>query len=236
MGFFSQLFGGSKSTDSNSRTAISRQGYARWVEPEVTWPEEEWARRLRAYGRRCARELTERGVPLWSSRRARDDAYRDAFWVVSVDVDAAERYYLEHDLTRSKGSVVKEGEFGGHIRGDALILSADGGVYSSRCEMWFPPKGHQSEGNLDSVFYAPTLEHLQNSPWAGLNTGHWRRVKDLIVYRVPVHTMRSEFKSRYPPGVWDGKDPGKGTSIALSKFLRSGETQWPKWFDEYYGR
>ena len=101
--------------------------------------------------------------------------------------------------------------------------------------MFFPPGGNHEEGNLDSIFETPSKEGLQFYPWAGLNSGKWRRQPDLKVYGLAVHTMQAEFKSYYRPGSFSQDDPGKGTSIALSKFLKTSKTQWPRYFDDYYG-
>ena len=218
------------------RTGSTR--FATWTEPAVPRAVEDWERRLNAYAAKCARLLAERGVPRWRCADARNgsDVYRDAFWVVSVDVDRAERFYLQNDLFRHPGAVVKQGDFGGRMQGDALLLTAAGNLFSSRTELFFPRSGNHGEGNLDSLFYSPSRELLRDSPWAGLNTGRWRRLPDSKVYGAVAHSMRSEFQGRYPPGVWTDPEPGKGSSIALSKFLSSGRTQWPRNFDEFYGR
>lgn len=247
MGFLDRLFGRRPEAvpTVTMRTAPAQaleanDRYDLWVEPSLTLPNEEWARRLTSYGRRCARELAEKGLPLWRSRYPREGSgtFRDAFWVVSVDVDAAERFYVQHLLHNPSGTPQssKKNDFGGMIRGNALLLSKTGGVFSSRIEMWFPSSGNHEEGDLDSIFHPPSLEHLRSSPWAGLNTGRWKAQRDAIVYGVPVHTNRSEFRSAYRPGAWSGTKPGKGSSIALNKFVATGKTQWPRWFDEYYGR
>ena len=125
--------------------------------------------------------------------------------------------------------------FGGYIRGDTLLLTRDGGLCSARSEMFFPPSGNHEEGNLDSTFEKLSREGLDTYPWAGLNSGRWRKQPDLKVYGLAVQTMKGEFKSSYRPGSFSRDDPGKGTSIALSKLLRTGKTQWPRHFDEYYG-
>jgi hypothetical protein len=230
MGLLSRLFG-----DSPKSPAVNTQ-FAQWREPTLMLPDEEWSRRLRGYAQRCASDLLSRGTPRWQSRfpRAREGTFRDAFWVVSVDVDRADRFYVNRSLGRGTG--VKEGDFGGWIQGDALILTPVGGLFSSKCEMWFPPSGNHEEGDLDSIFHAPSLEHLRTSPWAGLNTGRWRKQQDRSAYGVDLHTSRYDFKGRYPAGAWNNDNPGKGTSIALNKFVKSGRPDWPRWFAEYYGR
>jgi hypothetical protein len=123
------------------------------------------------------------------------------------------------------------------MQGDALILTPLGGLFNSRVEMWFPSSGNHEEVNLDSIFHQPSTDLIGHSPWAGLNVGRWRRRPDGKVYGATHTTFRSEFKCKYPPHSFSGTDRGKGSSIALNKFVRSkGRTQWPRYFDEYYGR
>jgi len=209
-----------------------------WVEPLTAAPVEKRDRRLRKFAKRCAQELAHSPVPMWRSRYPRNgaDSYRDAFWVVSVDVDAADRCFWQLEHRKNRWVKRKEPEFGGAIRGDALILTRLGGLFSTAVEMWFPPSGDHAEGNLDSLFHSPSDEHLEHSPWAGLNIGRWRLRPDSKVYGVVAATSCSEYKSHYPPGAFSMDDPGKGSSIALSKFMKSHRTQWPRYFGEFYGR
>lgn len=221
MGIWSRLVGGTKAEE-----------YGQWVEPQFPAPVEVWERRLRGYGRRCARELEQAGVPKWRSQKARSQAYRDAFWLVSVDVEAAERYLA----VWSPGGVKKPNTFGGHIRGYALILSSKGGLFSAKTEMWFPDSGSHDEDSLDAIFHPPSQDLLRSSPWAVRNTGRWRTKPDVKIYGAVAHSSCSEFKCNYPPYAFSGEDPGKGSSMTLSKFVKSGgQTQWPRSFGDYYG-
>lgn len=228
MGFWSSLLGGSAGEGHKAGA------YAQWVEPQVSPPLEDWDRRLRAYGKRCAWELEQAGAPMWTCREARGhNTYREAFWVVSVDVEAANRYM---SLWSPQGTTERN-SFIGSMRGDVLILSGAGGVFCSKFEMWFPPSGDHEEGNLNSFFYAPSQELLESSPWAGRNTGRWRRRLDEKIYGAVAKTSCSEFKCSYPPSAFSGENPGKGSSIALKKFVEDGgKTQWPRHFADYYGR
>lgn len=222
MAWFDRLLG---------RSASQAESWAQWIEPVLPAPSEDWDRRLRAYGMRCARELEQAGAPKWTSRKGRgDNAYRNAFWVVSVDIEAANRYM---SLWSPQGTL-KPNTFNGSMRGYALILTGAGGVFCSKFEMWFPPSGNHEEGDLDSVFYAPSQELLSSSPWAGRNTGRWHRQPDVKVYGAVAQTFCSEFKCAYPPYAFSKENPGKGSSIALKKFVEGGgKTQWPRHFANY---
>jgi hypothetical protein len=225
MAFWNSLFGGTAAEGSRAGT------YAQWIEPTLPAPTEDWDRRLRAYGKRCARELEQVEAPKWTCREARGSGtYREAFWVVSVDVEAANRYL---SLWSPQGTV-ELNIFMGSMRGYALILSGAGGVFCSKFEMWFPPSGDHEEGNLHSFFHAPSQELLSFSPWAGRNTGRWRPKPDDKIYGTVAKTFCSEFKCAYPPSAFSNENPGKGSSIALKKFLEGGgKTQWPRHFANY---
>lgn len=224
MGFWSNFFGSSASGSSTAGR------YAQWVEPALPAPTEDWDRRLRAYGKRCARELEQRGAPKWTSRESRDSGtYREAFWVVSVDVEAADRYFSLWSPQGAESNIFK-----GSMRGYALILSGAGGVFCSKFEMWFPPSGDHEEGNLHSYFQAPSQELLSSSPWATRNTGRWRRRPDEKIHGAVAKSFCSEFKCNYPPYSFSNENPGKGSSIALKKFVEGGgKTQWPRHFANY---
>lgn len=219
MGLWDSLFSRRVSRDSAAGT------YTQWVEPVLPAPTEDWERRLRAFGRRCARELEQAGVPKWTCREPRDNGtYREAFWVVSVDVEAANRYFA---LWAPQGATANV--FRGSMRGYGLILSGAGGVFCSKVEIWFPPSGNHEEANLHSYFQAPTQTLLASSPWAARNIGRWRRKPDEKIYGAPSKTSCSEFKCDYPPNAFSNDNPGKGTSLALKRFVENGgRTQWPR--------
>ena len=231
MGIWQQLFTKAPPPDFRGQGS-----YATWVEPHLPSPTQEWDRRLRNYAAKCARELGSSRVPTWRSRfpRSGADSYQDAFWVVSVDVDAAERCLVKMNLAPDSGT--KAGDFRGSIRGHALVLTPTGGLFNTKVEMWFPPSGDHEEGNLDSLFHNPAIDLLRHSPWAVRNVGRWRKQPDNKVYGATESTMRAEFKSGYPSGAFSGDDPGKGASIALNSFVKGrGRTQWPRYFGDYYG-
>lgn len=225
MRFWSSLFGGGAGEGSRAET------YGQWVEPVPPAPTADWDRRLRSFGKRCARELAQAGAPKWTCREGRGaGTYRDAFWVVSVDVEAADRYFSLWSPQES----IERNIFRGSMRGYALILSGAGGVFCSKFEMWFPPSGDHEEGNLHSYFRPPSQELLASSPWAGRNTGRWRRKPDDKIYGAVAKTFCSEFECAYPPYAFSSENPGKGTSIALKKFVQGGgKTQWPRHFANY---
>ena len=210
-------------------------GYAQWSEPAPLPSHEEWQRNLAKYAAKSAKVLGDRQVPLWKSARTRNGhgTYRDQFWVLSVDVNRANRLFVEFDLNGGRG--IKKGDFGGHIQGDALLLTKLGAICSSKVEMFFPPSGNHAEGNLDSTFGAPGHEHLKESPWADANTGRWRSRPNAKARGVVVATRQSEFTSSYPAGAWD-RSPGMGSSSALTSFVKTGQTRWPRYFSEFYGR
>jgi hypothetical protein len=111
-----------------------------------------------------------RSVPFGCARD--QSAPARTWWVVSVDVEAAERCLLKALFTpRGVATTAKVNEFRGGIRGDALVLTREGGLVNTKVEMWFPPSGDHEEGNLDSLFHRPATDLLRRSPWAGLNTG-----------------------------------------------------------------
>lgn len=224
MGWWSSLFG-------NKGGRVSLAGtYSQWLEPVLPEPTALWDQRLRAFGRRCARELETAGVPKWTCREPRDyGTYREAFWLISMDVDAADRHFARWAPPGADANV-----FVGSMRGYGLILTGAGGVFCTKAELWFPPSGDHEEGNLHSYFQAPTQEILSSSPWALRNTGRWRRKPDEKIYGALANTSCAEFKCNYPPNSFSDDNPGKGTSLALKKFVESrGRTQWPRNFANY---
>lgn len=246
MGFLDWLGLTSQKEESVARTAPTARPHSRrrspdqhrlasfdtWTDPAASTGSTTWEKRLDSYALKCAEQLRNSGVKTWRCAAPRDGkgTYRDAFWLISVDVDQAERGY--HRTALAGRADVREGDFTGRIAGDALLLSTTGRLCTAKAEMFFPKNGHCSDTEMDSIFHhiGRDLFLLGSSGWAWSNRGRWRQTSPLKAYGL-VMVERIEFRSKYPPYSFEGKDPGKGSSAALNSFVKSGgKVQWPRNF------
>lgn len=221
--------------------APSQAGFATWRDPEVAKPSTDWMRRLDSYARRSARDLAQAAVPLFRAEYPRNgkDTYRDAFWIIAADVDAASRTQLcttPDRAHRSPGDppVPARGDFTGHIVGNALLLTKTGILCAAGFEAWFSRVGTISTQTMDMVVYDTRNDEQTmkgTDGWGWYNRGRWRR--DPRADRLGMTTGSMRFERDFFRR--EVKDPGYGTSAALSHFVKGGgATRWPRNFLDYY--
>ncbi|WP_410659594.1 hypothetical protein [Amycolatopsis sp. lyj-112] len=194
--------------------------------------QEDWQRRLDAFGRRAARELSASGTPTWNTGAGWSVRHTGQFWLVDLDVyEAAQWYELATVRRRALVPGFTPG-MTGYIDGKALLLSIDGDIITASCH------GNRVLSNrLLSFENATTHERgLRTAAWSWGNSGRWRDRpgKDswdsLHGHREPQDTLNAEFAGKWRPDRDQSKPPGLGTSMAIKKFLEKRETALPRFF------
>ncbi len=192
---------------------------------------EDWQRKLDAYGRKVARELSASSTPTWNT--GADYHVRNAgqFWLIDLDVHEAARWYAAATVRRRSLVPGYEAGMTGFVDGSALLLSTDGDVITASCH------GDPELTKRWLKFTEAVTHHsgLRTASWSWGNSGRWRDKpgKDtwdtIHGHREPQDTLNAEFAGR-----WAGRDqnkpPGLGTSMALKKFLEKRETALPRYF------
>lgn len=240
MGFFSRMMGGSTGAD-GGHDAYTPDMFGKWIEPSMPATSEQWERRLRAYSKKCARELTERGVERWRCPfpRGGKETYRDEFWLVAVDVERASHELWKNVQVsmpkRERGMPPqrKNGEWVGHMRGNALLLSRGGTPCVATVEGWLPTNGSFFAHNMDMIFTQIEYDssYLKWRDWGYFNRGRWRpdRPPTTRMHGVEAIVMKKVFEGRGR----DNHDDGRGTSSALSQFIKgNGRPQLPGGYDD----
>jgi len=232
------LFG----TRPSGRGAEGAQGFDTWQDPVVTPPTGDWQRRVDAFAKKSARLLREANVPLFRSAWARSGkgTFQDAFWLVAADVQGASRSYVRFQPSGAKHQgrtyppPVKEGEYTGHLRGDALLLTVSGIVCGAEYEGFLTRSGGVDGRSMDLIFsniHRGDYVLSGSDGWGWYNQGRWRRDprSDLRVYGTDAHVESIRFEEKYRRT--KEPDPGYGTSAALSSFVKgNGATRWPRHF------
>lgn len=239
MGIWSWLFG----EEAPPQPAVPK--YDVWRDPAPTAPTELWERKLQAYGKKAASQLTSAGVEEWRSKpRGAEGCFNGGFWLISVDVDKADKrltdLYVAHDHRTGKPYLrtnTNDRHWEGSLRGDALLLSSSGMLCTSRFEAWVNrDTGGMGNNNEDILFRQITYDKslLQRSPWGWGNTGRWRykpHMPPSADYLQPI--MEANFKGRLPGFSDPRRAPGQGSSASISAFVKSGgKPQWPRYFNE----
>ncbi|MDL9978641.1 hypothetical protein [Microbacterium candidum] len=217
----------------------SATGYDNWRDPHVEPATTDWERRVNAFASKSARALLSAGVPLFRSQWARDgkDTYQEAFWLVAVDGDFANRPYVKFSPGKSGGSNPPsrgQGDYVGFLRGSALLLTKSGVLCGADVEGFITPAGRVDGRCMDMLFHnvrRDTYILSGSDGWGWYNQGRWRSDprSNLRVYGVDAHVDSIRFDSRYRRN--NEPDPGYGTSAALSSFVKNGgATRWPRHF------
>jgi hypothetical protein len=217
--------------------------FATWHDPVVSPATTDWQRRLDGFAKKSARTLTEQDVPLFSSAWARDGqgTYRDAFWLVAADVEGASRSWVKFQPGGNKPTGLhypppaKQGEYVGHLRGSALLLTRSGLLCAMNYQGFMTRGGGVDNRSMDMIFSDLRRDELTLSGadgWGWYNQGRWRRDprSDLKVYGVDAHVASIRYEEKWRRN-GPSPDPGYGTSAALSTFVKTkGETRWPRHF------
>lgn len=221
--------------------------YAQWVDPKVQAPAADWERRLYSFARRCTSVLQAEAVPLFQSKWPRDGigTYSNAFWLMAVDVELADRSWTQnsihapsaHDLGPGYPPLAAKGEFSGHFRGPALLLTPSGRLCTADAEGFLTRQGQVDRTSMDVIFHnvATDLMRLRSYDWGWNNRGRWRRYPkdDLKAYGLQLTSQSIRFEERQAPGANTNLD-GRGTSAALSNFVKTkGSTRWPRHFASF---
>lgn len=259
MSWFSRLFppSRSKSTAGHATTASPRPApvatrntwtpsFAVWADPPSPSPSSEWERRLHKFAHKCSLQLKGAAIPPFRSEWPRSGVgtYVDAFWLVAVDVEHATRSWRQNNIHVDRHSQGKgyppgpvQGDYTGHFNGQALLLTTSGLLCTTKVDGFLTRNGGLSDRKMDISFQdlEVDLRKLQTLDWGWGNSGRWRRYPndDLKVYGLQVAAHSIRFTDRWRPGTNQNTD-GKGTSAALSKFVRSaGSTNWPRNFASF---
>lgn len=228
-----------------SESHASTSGFDTWIEPEVKPAESDWERRVNAFARKSAGLLSSAEVPLFRSQWSRDGrgTFNGAFWLVAADVSMANRSWVKFHPGRATRSSpnhppsAKEGDYVGHLRGTALLLTRPGNLCSADFEGFFTRSGGVDNRSMDMIFSNVRRNSyvLSGSDgWGWYNMGRWRSDprSNLRVYGVDAHVQSIRFEERYRRA--KEPDPGYGTSAALSSFVKGdGATRWPKHFASF---
>lgn len=220
----------------------SSDGFDTWHDPAVEPATTEWERCLNAFALRSAGALVNAGVPLFRSRWSRGGrgTYKDAFWLLAVDVSGATRSYvrIQPSTDRYGGPndprPPRKVDYVGNLHGTALLLTRSGIICAADYEGFLTRFGGVDNECMDMIFRDVTCGSFVLSGgdgWGRYNQGRWRldRSLDSPVYGVALETgsMRFEERWRRP----EKREPGYETSAALSGFVKSnGETHWPRHF------
>lgn len=259
MSWFSRLFPSShrKSSASHATTALARPAaiatrrewtpsFASWTDPPRPSPSSEWENRLHKYAHKCSLQLKAAAVPPFRSEWPRSGVgtYEGAFWLVAVDVEQANRSWCQNiiqDNRHSQGTGYPagpaKGDYTGHFMGQALLLTSSGLLCTAKVEGFLTRNGGLADRKMDIVFQdlGVDLRKLQTLDWGWGNSGRWRKYPkdDLNSYGLQLTAQSIRFIDKWRPGANQNTD-GKGTSAALSKFVRSaGSTNWPRNFASF---
>jgi hypothetical protein len=226
VGWLNRLFSGPGTPA--SKPAVSVLERLTWRDAGGT---EDWQRRLDAFGRKVARELTASGTPTWNTGAGYHVRHAGQFWLIDLDVYEAGRWYAA--ATSRRQALVPGFEAGmtGYVDGSALLLSTDGDVITAAFH-GDPVLAKRWLTFENAITHA---DGLRTAAWSWGNSGRWRDKpgKDtwdtVHGHREAQDTMNAEFAGR-----WAGRDqhkpPGLGTSMALKKFLEKRETALPRYF------
>jgi hypothetical protein len=227
---------------SKKKTEAGAHGFDTWGDPVVASATSDWQRRLDGFAKKSARALLQGDVQLFRSAWARggNGTYRDAFWLVAADVARASRSWVkfqplgEKRVGPSYPPPVEKREYVGHVRGSALLLTKSGILCGADFEGFLTPIGGVDDKCMDMIFTNVRRDDLVlggRDGWGWYNQGRWRSDprSDLRVYGVDAHVHSIRFEERYRCN--KVSDPGYGTSVALSRYVKSkGSTQWPRHF------
>jgi hypothetical protein len=225
-------------SSSSSSSSYGGDEFGTWRDPEPEEPRGEWEERLNAYAEKAAERLAVQQVPLFRSTMPRDGltTYRDAFWVIAVDVDRAARTYVASET----GPAVGPGSsYAGWLTGTALLLTRSGILCHASGEGILTAAGGVDDHEMDMAFTRIGREEslLKTYDWGWFNRGRWRRDarSDLSLRGVPIHTNSIAFQQRYFQTA-PIDDAGRGTSAAISSYLNTkGSVQWPRGFVSFEG-
>ncbi|MXG90339.1 hypothetical protein [Nocardioides flavescens] len=180
-------------------------------------------------------------MPLFSSAYPRDGrkTYKDAFWIVAVNVQGASREFHHHVFGDHKNPPghpppLKSGQWSGHFRGRGLLLTRAGNLASAELEGFLPRSGVPNDRSMDVLFHDVGYDEAQllYEDWGFFNRGRWRRDR-----RAPTkfHGLQTtDWRINFEEN-WFNSGPrdrtGKGTSATLSRYVKSGGAiQWPRNF------
>jgi hypothetical protein len=229
-------FGSKKTTDARA------QSFDTWTDPVSAPAASDWQRRLDAFAKKSAQTLLQGNVQLFRSEWARNGSgtYRDAFWLVAADVERASRSWVKVKFPGEKPAgpsyppPVKQGEFVGHLRGDALLLTKSGILCGADFESFLTRTGGVDDTCMDMIFTNVRRNDFVldgQDGWGWYNQGRWQPDprSDLRIYGVDAHVHSIRFERRFRRNKM--QDPGFGTSATLSRFVKSnGAVQWPRHF------
>ncbi len=218
-----------------------------WVDPVVDATGEKWLHDLTEFGRQCASQLQSAGIPLFQSEFARSgvDTYRDAFWLIAVDVECGDRWWyaanpsvwvprLGEGRRASDPPVAQQGDFSGRFGGTALLLTRSGICCAASVEGFFNRlTGKVNDRHMDMLFHVSDNQEstLKYEDWGSHNHGQWRQNPSSDYRRdgVDIRIQSIRFDEDY---FNDGPIvAGSGTVAALTTFVNSGgQTTWPRGF------
>lgn len=219
-----------------------------WIDPAVGETGEQWRQNLIKFGRESAEQLHASGVQLFQSEFSRSgvDTYRDAFWLIAVDVECGRRSWwaaapsvwvpkLGAGRRASDPPVAQQGDFSGNFQGTALLLTKSGICCVATIEGFLNgPSGRVNDLRMDMLFHKSDNEEstLKLHDWGLHNRGQWRQDPSSDYRRdgVDIKIQSIRFDEDY---FNDGPrfEDGSGTVAALTNFVNSGgTTTWPSGF------
>lgn len=239
---------GTRTTTAPAGKAVTKAvppNFDTWRDPRVETATTEWQRRLDSFAKKSARTLNEAGVPRFRCAWSRDGegTYSDDFWLVAVDVQGASRSLVGYQPAGGEPADTnqppqpKPGDFVGHMRGDALMLSKSGVLCGAEIEGWLTRAGGVDSQCMDMIFHNVRRDDLILSGgdgWVWYNSGRWRRdpSRDSKAYGMDLRVQSINFEEKYRRT--KEPEPGYNTSAALSGFVKSnGQTRWPRHFTSF---
>lgn len=192
------------------RSDAGRPAASGFRPPARPQPNEEWQHRLDAYARKVSRELSTAGVPTFSQQPTWHVDY--PFWVISVGITEGYRTWW---TARNDSSP----RF--YLRGHGLLLTTDGQLIATLQDSVAVFGKTNPMEFADTDDWSSDWTNFARVGWARDNRGRWRDVGRTG------RLVAEEWQMRYDPRAQDRAADGRGTSAALTHFLREHRTLWP---------